>query len=308
VNPGCTPRLAAPAALLWVSLAAPAWAAAGGDPPFRLIASLAIMADVNENDVRAALRVWAGTFEKQMGMGVDLEHGILATSEQLVRAVREGQVEGFAATVLEYLQVADYVDPAVLVLDESYALGGEQYVILVHQEGGIHNFRELRGRKLTIHQNATTCLASAWLQTLVAETGAGRIEDFLGAVTRNNRVSKGVVLPVFFRQTDACLVTRRAYETMCELNPQLQKRLRMIETSPKLIPIVMAFHKDCAPDRRKRFAQGLLALHESPVGQQLLALFQGRRLLLRDRTSLVTTIELVNSAERVKARAAGGKR
>jgi ABC-type phosphate/phosphonate transport system substrate-binding protein len=273
-------------------------------PPFRMMTSLSTMADVNENDVRAALKVWANAVERQLGMGIDDGRAILATTGQLVQAVREGRVDGFAATVLEYLQVAEYVDPALIVLDEVYATGGEAYLILVHEESGMRSFRDLGGRSLVIYSNGTMCLASAWLQTLLAETNSSKIEGFFGAVTENPKLSKGVVLPVFFRQIDACLVTRRAFETMCELNPQLRKRLRVIETSPKLVPVVMVFHKDSAPDRKKRFAQAILTLHETPVGQQLLALFQGRRLLLRDSSSLAATIELVSAAERLKAPAA----
>jgi len=265
-----------------------------------MMASVSAMGDVNENDVRAAFRVWASAMERQMGMAIDYQRGILATSGELVQAVREGQVEGFAATVLEYLQVAGYADPALLVLDELYATSGEEYIILAHEEAALRSFRDLRGRSLAIYSSGTMCLASAWLQTLLATNNSGRTDGFLGAVTENPKLSKGVVLPVFFRKIDACLVTRRAFQTMCELNPQLQKKLRVVETSPKLVPVVMAFHKDSAPDRRRRFAQALLTLHENPVGQQLLALFQGRRLLLRDSTSLASTIELVNAAERLR--------
>ncbi|HSW51374.1 MAG TPA: PhnD/SsuA/transferrin family substrate-binding protein, partial [Bryobacteraceae bacterium] len=256
---------------------------------------------VNENDARAALKVWAGAVEKQLGMGIDLGRGILVTREQLFHAVRRGEVEGFAATVLDYLQVAEYADQSLLVLDEVYATRGEEYLILAHQESGIRSFRDLRGHKLTIHGDPTMCLAPAWLQILMHGVGGGRIEGFLSAITQDAKLSRGVVLPVFFRRADACMVTRRMYETLCELNPQLQRRLRIVETSPKLVPIVMAFQKDGTPDRRRRFAQALLSLPGSPVGQQLLALFQSGRFLLRDGSSLAPTIALVKAAERLRS-------
>ncbi|MFB3778419.1 MAG: phosphate/phosphite/phosphonate ABC transporter substrate-binding protein [Bryobacteraceae bacterium] len=275
-------------------------------PPFRMVVSVNLMVSVNENDARAALKVWAGTVEKQLGMGIDFRRGVLVTREQLLHAVRRGEVEGFAATVLDYLQVADYADQSLLVLDEVYATRGEEYLILAHQESGIRSFRDLRGRKLTIYGNPTMCLAPAWLRILANELGAGRIEGFLSAITQDTNLSRGVVLPVFFRRADACMVTRRMYETLCELNPQLQRQLCIVETSPKLVPIVMAFQKDSTPDRRRRFAQALLSLPDSPVGQQLIALFQGGRFRLRDASSLAPTIALVKTAERLSNREGTG--
>jgi ABC-type phosphate/phosphonate transport system substrate-binding protein len=299
------PRATLPALLL---AAVPTVVMGAGEPPFRLAIPVNIMAAVNENDARAALKVWASSVERQLGMGIDLERGTLLTSEQLLQAVRRGEVEGFAATVLDYLQVAEYADPSLLVLDEVYATRGEEYIILAHEESGLRSFRDLRGRRLTIYGNPTMCLAPAWLQILVSESGGGKVEGFFSAVTQNASLSRGVILPVFFRQTDGCMVTRRQYGTMCELNPQLRTRLRVIETSPKLVPVVMAFQKDGPPDRRRRFAHALLTLPDSPVGQQLVALFQGGHLLLRDRTSLAATIELVKAAEQIRDREASGRR
>ena len=48
------------------------------------------------------------------------------------------------------------------------------------------------------------------------------------------------ILPVFFKQAEAALVTRATFDTAVELNPQLGAALRTLSRSPQLIPAVAA--------------------------------------------------------------------
>jgi phosphonate transport system substrate-binding protein len=111
------------------------------------------------------------------------------------------------------------------------------------------------------------------------------------------------VLPVFFRQADACLVTRLGYATMCELNPQLAKQLRILAESPKLLTSFLAFHKDCPPETRRKFRAAVTELHKSVVGRQALMLFGSTRLVPVDISALRTSLELLHAYERLPGKA-----
>jgi phosphonate transport system substrate-binding protein len=204
--------------------------------------------------------------------------------------------------------VSAYADPATIILDERQATSGEEYLILVDAQSNIRDLADLRGRSLAFHRNPTTCLAEAWLRAVLNVKDAGAMQDFFGKVIASDKISKGVVLPVFFGQMDACLVTRAGFETLCELNPQLGRRLRVLAASPRVVTVLMAFHKDCPPEAKRRVTEALLSLHKSVPGQQVMTLFQTRRMVLRDIAALQGSIQLLHAAERVKAREAGGKR
>ncbi|MFB3778420.1 MAG: PhnD/SsuA/transferrin family substrate-binding protein [Bryobacteraceae bacterium] len=287
------------------------WAAAWASPSargedgagFRVMVSRSLMGEVNENDLRASLKVWAASILPQAQMPVGWEREILAAPERLVQAVRDGQVDGVALTVPEYRGVAAYLNPATLLVDEQRAGKGEQYLIVVRDASGIGSLQELRGHSLVLHKAAATCLAPAWLQATLGAPSWGAVEAHFSAVTSETRVSKGVILPVFFQKVDACLLTRRSFDAACELNYQVGRQLRMMAASPPLVPILMAFHRDCPPKRQNGFLDAVLRLHTSPAGQQVLTLFQAGRLVVRDASVLRTTLELLAAADRIRAEA-----
>jgi hypothetical protein len=80
---------------------------------------------------------------------------------------------------------------------------------------------------------------------------------------------------VFFRQSDACLVTTNALELACELNPQLHKDLKILTISPPLISTLFFIRPGCASSVHKTMESALLELHSTVAGQQVLTLFQG---------------------------------
>jgi hypothetical protein len=51
--------------------------------------------------------------------------------------------------------------------------------------------------------------------------------DFAGLLSQNSKLAKAVP-PVFFRQCPACVVTRNGFQTVCELNPQAGRQLKVI--------------------------------------------------------------------------------
>jgi ABC-type phosphate/phosphonate transport system substrate-binding protein len=314
MNHGVILRFPACLALLCLAQGALQSDAAGAPPDdgngqrIRIVVSTTLMGDVNENDARASLRVWASAITGEAGLKADLDRGFLATPEQLFQAVRAGQADGFAATIPEYLRAASYVDRTSLLLDEQRADHGEEYVILAHEESGIRVFQDLRGHSLALHKSAFTCLAPAWLQTLLVASDWPAVEAFFGSVSSDPKVSKGVILPVFFRQVDACLLTARSFATACELNPQLGRRLRVVAKSPPLVPVVMVLHKDCPPRTKQILLDSILKMQHSLAGRQVLTLFQSGRLVLRDASALGGTLELLAAAERIKAGAAEARR
>ncbi len=188
------------------------------------------------------------------------------------------------------------------MLDDVNARGGDEYLLLINEDSGIRTLADLRRKSLNVYDNPRMCLASIWLETLLASSNLGAPREFLGRIGIHNNLSQ-VVLPVYFRQLDACLVTRRAFGTMCELNPQLGRKLHVLATSPKVVTSLMAFHKDCAPEQRQKCENALIGLHKTAAGQQALTLFESSHLVLTDMSALGSTLELVKARTRFTSKA-----
>jgi ABC-type phosphate/phosphonate transport system substrate-binding protein len=109
------------------------------------------------------------------------------------------------------------------------------------------------------------------------------------------------VLRVFFRQSDACLVTADAFELACELNPQLRRDLKVLVASPPLIPTLLFFRRGCTGPARAEVEAAILDLHSTPAGQQVLTVFQGSRIERHPLSCLDATQALFSEYHRLPA-------
>lgn len=285
------------------------WMAAqsGSTKRVRLIISSTVVGDINENDAKAAMRVWASALTGGTSFEIEREYPKIVSAPEVVPLIRRGEIEAMAIGVREYLHVSSMVVPNMLVIDETTYKGLWRYQILVHADSGITNLAGLKGRSLVVWKSPRMLLARDWLELHLAEQRLGPVESFFAQTTEATKVSRGAVLPVFFKQSDACLVAAPAFEGLCELNPQLGRRLRPLAQSAAIVPNFFCFHKNFEPAARDSFHATILRLHGTVPGKQALTLFQSTRLVNGDTSLLKGTEELIRAAARL-SRARGAVR
>ena len=266
---------------------------------FRLGFSSATFTDVNENDARAGIKVWASMLLKERGLPVDPEPMILKDTEAVAQALRRKRIDCVTLNTDEYWKLGAELctGPFIGGLNEGRIT--EEYVLLVHQDGTIKQIEDLRGRSLTFFQNSRMCLAPFWLDTVLLKGGFPCATEFC-RVTRINKLTKAV-LPVFFRQTDACVVTRRGFKTMSELNPQVSQRLKVLATSPELVPTGFCFRRDYTDPLKETIVAELARIKDSPAGTQVLTLFQSGSLEAQPISCLDNAFELLATHQRLCA-------
>ena len=272
--------------------AEPAPAREDGKIPCRLGFSSRMFTDINENDAKASVKVWAQVLATERNIPLNTEPRVMYGVGAITEALRKKQVDCVAMTTDEYRVVSQEVDLSSLIVSLKDGEATEEYIILVRQDNGIEKIEHLRKRTLAVFQSARTGVAESWLAGLLAQKGLGPPEEFCGAITRPSKLL-GVVLPVFFRRVDACLVTRRGYATMCELNPQMGRQLKALETSSKLVPVVFAFRRDFAPPFFDRLISEMTKIQTTPAGQQVLTIFQCDRLEVFPLSALQGTLDLL---------------
>ena len=228
---------------------------------------------INENDGRAAIKFYIESVGRERGFVVE---SMATFDDALVvgKALRSGQLDAASMTTEEYLRINGDVASAHLFDEPDRPDPGEEYLLLIHRNNTVTNLAGLKGGLLMEFDNLRTSLARMWLDVQLLEQGLPRTENLFGKVTLERKLST-VVLPVFFGNAQACLVTRRGFETMVELNPQVGKNLRVLAASPAFVVTVMCFGAKANREDEATIVQGLQRLHEQPRGQQLLAIFQG---------------------------------
>jgi phosphonate transport system substrate-binding protein len=275
-----------------------------GVPPLRLAISEKVVYGVNLSDARAALGVWATELLKNIDLKLAPEQDWVMPSNQLLAAIRSGTVDIFCLTVPEYRQVAPYIDTRRIITDD---YGGDELLLVVREGSGIENLAGLQGRSLILLEGPSTSLAEPWLAVSLWQVGLPSPQQLLGHLTRNTKLSQ-VVLPVFFGQADACVVTRRGMDTMVELNPQLARKLKVLLASPQMVSAFFASRRDCPAHLTKPIFDRLAELRSSPTSRQVLTLFQSPGFTARDADCLRPANALLDIYERHRAPATGRKR
>jgi len=245
--------------------------------PIRFAFSSKMFTDVNENDAKASVKAWALAIARERQVPMNTEPIILSGAAQLQRALRDATIDGAAVTTEEYLGLDPGQQSSNLFMS---IIGGEfteEYLLLVRVDSGISDLGGLRGRKIILFDNPRASLARMWLEVILAEKRLSAPTDHFGQVLTAEKLAK-VVLPVFFRKQDACIVTRRGFETMCELNPQVRAQLRVVVTSPKLVPAVGFIRPSYHLQLREALMTALTHLETSAAGTQVLTLFQSDQL------------------------------
>jgi phosphonate transport system substrate-binding protein len=248
--------------------------------------------DVNENDAKAAVKVWAETIARDRGLATDPHASVFRDFSEMVQALRGDRVDAVALTTIEYERLRNDVHMSNVFVAQVGGNSSEQYVLLAHSDSGITGLGNLQGRSLMVVNSPRTCLTQIWIETLLSQKGFKTAPEFIGSITPVAKPSQAA-LPVFFRRSDACILTRSAYSTLCELNPQLGKKLRIIESSPELVPFIFAFRGNYASPVKNQLLDALRTLHEIPVGQQVLTVFQTERVLEKPESFLQDTLDLI---------------
>jgi len=268
------------------------------DHPFRFLFSTGLFSAVNENDARAAMKVWAGTLVREGTVRGDPNVTVCGDVGGMVTALQSRTVDGAAILMTEFFALRDHVrfNRYLSGVVEGSIL--EEYLILVPQESSLARIEDLKGHSLNLFQNSRMSLALIWLDTVLLEKGQQRAASFCSRVTLQSKLTKAV-LPVLFRQADACLVTHNGFKTMGELNPQVSRQLRVLASSPKVVPAGFFFRAGYPQAQQDAFVAQLQQVHRSPAGQQVLTIFQTDRIEEHPPSVLNNTLEMLESHRRL---------
>jgi hypothetical protein len=114
-----------------------------------------------------------------------------------------------------------------------------RFVLLVSNTSGIQNLRDLQNRTLLVHRDGCGNLVDYWLDAAIAAGTGMQRQSFARCQTVTQ--AREAVLPVFFGEADACVVSVAAYQAVVAQNPvQIPVRLTTLAKSKELPGQVVA--------------------------------------------------------------------
>jgi ABC-type phosphate/phosphonate transport system substrate-binding protein len=260
--------------------------------------------DVSVADAQVALELWTRELSRSAMPMLKMQPKpfIYDDLQSIVKALKNREIDLIAITALDYLKIKDKVqlEPA-LSASRQGTNDGDELVLLVRRDQQITDLGQLKGKRLTVHAGYMLDTASFWLSSVLASKNLAEKEGFFGSVREVKKVSQAV-LPVFFKQADACLVSKTSFQMMVELNPQIGQELTVLLTSDKFMYGMLCFHRHLSADVKMQVIQSAFNMHTTTMGKQILTLFQIDRVTPFKMSMLDTTIALLDKQNCPKER------
>lgn len=267
----------------------------------RFCMSSRLFREVNENDARAAVKAYAKQLAESRGLIADTNPRIFTGAAELTQLLRAGAVDLVSMPTQEFLALEENLVTGPYLISLVDGSDFEEYVLLVRADSGVNALSDLKGSRVLVLDSLQGSLAGHWLEVLL---GKQTPETFFSRITRPAKVSQ-TMLPVFFHQGDACVVTRQGFALMGELNPQVTNQLRVLAVSPQLVPHLTCFRTGFGPALKEKIVAAATEANTTTAGRQLMTIFQCDRIEERPLSILQSTRELLAAHARLCSKATG---
>lgn len=255
-----------------------------------------MLADIGPKDMATAMQMYVDEIARQAGYhGKTYRYGSI---DELVSKALAGEVDFLALTSVDYLRLKKKLDLDLTLGQVKGGKIGAKYLILTNENKGYSKLADLKDKKLLVPKGDD--IALLYLNTTLLKQKLAETKQFFSVVEEKNTPSQAV-LPVFFGQADACVITDVSLKTMVELNPQLGKAMKVLISSPEFVTSVTAFRRSVSADIQQTTRDYGLKLKEQARGRQILMLFKIDGLKEIQETDLGSIKELMSEYDRVKA-------
>jgi ABC-type phosphate/phosphonate transport system substrate-binding protein len=282
---------------LVITLVSNAPADTGQRPDLVVAYSPKVMVDVDPREAAVAFGLYVQELAK--GVGRTATSRPYENSEIVMKDVEEGRVDLLIIGPVDYLRLKnrEILKPGI-----SCSRGGKptsRYLILVQGNKGYTKIADLKGRRITAMKGDP--VANLFLSTTLLRLKFGEPETFFSQVDEKMKPSQAI-LSVFFGQADACVVNEVPYRTMAEMNPQLDKGLKVLAASSELPEAIGLFRKGMDEEIKQKTMEVTSHLKAYPRGRQFLALFKVDALMPLRESDLCGIKDLVGEYDRLKQR------
>jgi ABC-type phosphate/phosphonate transport system substrate-binding protein len=265
---------------------------------FHIAFSAGLFADVNPTDAMAAAKVWSNALGRKRGYTIT-DPIVFDDAGAAIDALRSQRVDIATILTVEYLEIKDKVAVVPQFVPKRRGRIQQDLLLLVHNQSGINHIDDLAEREILMLAGMEGSMGKTWLENILMEKGFSSIDRFFRRAGTVQKASRAV-LPVYFKQADACLVTRDGFETMIDLNPQLKTQLKILMASPAFMPALVCTRGDYDSPYRQSALDAVRDLPKEPGGQQLLMLFKIDELVLFEPSYLDSARQLITQNVRLK--------
>jgi len=228
---------------------------------------------INTTDARNSIKALTASIAHEVDIPAETDPLIFQNVDEAENVLNHHVIGAASMTTSEFWLLRRKVKFDRFLVTTRNGNPTNAYLVLTRDGSPVKTLADLRGKRLLVYDNPSMCLAVVFLDVELANQSLPPTSMILGSISGFTKPAK-VVLPVFFGQADACLITRYAYETMVELNPQVGRQLRIIASSPDYVTALFGFSADLSTAFKDNSIRAFVGLRSSIFGKQTLAIFQ----------------------------------
>lgn len=268
-----TLRTAFLTAVLWLAMSALSWAET--PTPIAIGFYVPVVRDFPRKDVEISLRFWTDELSRELNLTYKPIQ-LYDNMDDLRLAVQSGKVNFIMATSMGV--VSHFADSE---LRDGFTAknSADNYLLLVVRKGaGITKPGDLVGKRVGLLDGDE--LSQVYLETLMLKAWGTAGWSRLALVDRQDQ-SRKLILQLFFNKTDAALVEHNAFLAALALNPQIGKRLEVLDdyTFKGTTPHIGLFSAMVSDADRVRIIQAAMGLNKTPRGRQVLEIYRAEDMI-----------------------------
>jgi len=265
----------------WISGAGLLMAADGDRTPtptkeIRFAAAEGLYPNISRKDGRMALELLMQKTIVKQNYPYSVELIFIDPVNGLAEAIQSGGFHFVTLSSIDYYKYREAVYLKPIMTPTKVSTPTEQLLLLVQAEQALPTIRQKEERSLIIETGTSGDLSQIWLDHFLMDRGLSKSDSFFTKIRRVNKPSRAI-LPVFFKQADACIIPRHTLDVIQELNPQIRQKVKPLQQSKGLIRLMI-----CATDKPSQEDIDILVrestlMEHNPDTRQAMTILQMKR-------------------------------
>ena len=256
--------------------------------------------DVSAADASAAIKVYAETFKervtKRLKRSTIFTSRIYNSVKDIIDALNKNEVDLISVLTTEYFQIKKQHDiyPFLAVTSKDDAF--EQYCLVFRNDLNIKQITDLRGKILAIPNPDFHPLMMEWLFNYLVKNNLPEPSITFSRIKTFDKESNAAY-DLFFQNSDCSIIRKSVYNTLCELNPQMNKKLTVFITSVPMVLNFLAVNALSDPEVMKITLEEMRDFNLVPGGRNILNIFKANKWIRISDNDLKSAEEIINENE-----------
>lgn len=226
---------------------------------------------ISKQETDTTFNVYLTDLYKQYGVGWTLNVVIYPDVPALLAAFDKNEIDGYFGTPLDYLMRKDKVSKSLVAMKYRLAPIKQSFLIVARADDGVTKIDHLKNKRLSLalYQD----MEALYLNTVLLRHKLPEIPTFFS--TRVDvKTTNGALMDVFFNKSDVAIVRENEFNIAAELNPQLLKKLIILEKSPPMLASVGVMNNKISDDDFSGLIATFSKVINSDKGKALMGLVQ----------------------------------